>query len=248
MTFSDALPCRPGERAWQALLRALPDLQGKTVLDLGCGTGEPAAAIAARGARVIGVDAQEDFLREARARGIAGAEFVAADLRSLPELGVAADGLWCCYSVAYFVELVPVLVSWARHLRPGGWIAITEIDDLLGQEPLNVSTVSLLDAYARDALAAKRYDFHMGRKLRGHLEEAGFRVDLSGVLEDPEFAFLGAAGAAALDSWRRRLDRMPVLRDFCGAEFEGLRRDFLACLAREDHRSRAKVVGCIARR
>jgi hypothetical protein len=40
---------------------------------------------------------------------------------------------------------------------------------------------------------------------------------------------------------------MKLLRDFCGAEFDEIRDDLLDCLARPEHRARARVVCVIAR-
>jgi hypothetical protein len=54
-------------------------------LDPGCAVGE-AAELVARGARVIGVDANEDLLVIARSKCLANAEFLKADLATLPEL------------------------------------------------------------------------------------------------------------------------------------------------------------------
>jgi len=233
-------------RAWPKIFDALPLLRGQTVLDLGCGVGDQAAELVARGARVIGIETNEVFLLAARSRPIPNAEFHAEDLRTLPELGVVADGLWCSFTAAYFPDLAPVLASWGKQLRPGGWAALTEVDDLFGHEPLGERPKSWLDGYARDALAAGRYDFHMGRKLGDHLERCGFTISTSMTLEDQELAFDGPARPEVVDAWRARFDRMKLLRDFCGRDFEGVRDEFLGCLARVDHRSVAKVRCCIA--
>jgi trans-aconitate methyltransferase len=71
-------------RPWGRIFEALPPFAGRTVLDLGCGPGDLAAELVARGARVIGFDANEELVRAARARGLAGARFELADMRALP--------------------------------------------------------------------------------------------------------------------------------------------------------------------
>ena len=164
---------------------ALPALQGQTVLDLGCGVGDLAAEFVNRGARVIGVDINEELLREAWARQLPNAEFRAGDLRALPDFEIAADGLWCSFAAAYFPALPTALAAWARSLRPDGWITLTEIDDLFGHEPLSLRTKVLFRSYAEGAFAAGGYDFHMGRKLRAHLEGAGFRTRSCHSLDRP---------------------------------------------------------------
>ena len=105
---------------------------------------------------------------------------------------------------------------------------------------------ALFRAYAEDALAAARYDFHMGRKLRDHLERSGFKVSKMLTLADQELSFSGPARPEVLDAWRNRFDRMKLLRDFCGADFEQVREEFLDCLMRADHSSTATVYCCIA--
>jgi hypothetical protein len=127
-------------------------------------------------------------------------------------------------------------------------MALTEVDDLFGHDPVRARTRESLDAYARAALQAGRYDFHMGRKLAGHLAAARFTVVRQLTFADQELAFSGPARTDVLDAWRSRLDRMKLLHEFCGAEFAAVRDDFLACLGRTDHRSTASVCFCLARR
>ena len=235
-----------GWRDWPGIFAVLPELSGRTILDLGCGAGDQAAELVARGAHVIGVDANDELLRVAGSRGLANVEFRPANLRQLPDLGVMADGLWSSFAAAYFPDLVAMLTTWKRHLRPGGWIALTEIDDLFGHEPLSPRSRALLDAYAREAFAAGRYDFHMGCKLHEHLARAGFSVSRVLTVEDQELAFQSPARAEVIDAWRARLERMTLLRELCGAEFGQLREEFLSCLAHAEHSSRAKVYVCLA--
>ena len=235
-----------GWREWPAIFAELPSVEGQTVLDLGCGVGDQAAELVARGAHVVGVDVNEELLGEARSRGLAGAEFRTADLRAPLDLGKAADGIWSSFAAAYFPDLSAVLEIWKRGLRPGGWIALTEIDDLFGHEPLGARTRALLEGYAREALAAGRYDFHMGSKLEEHLTHAGFSVSRELALADQELSFTGPARPEVIEAWRARLEGMRLLCEFCGRNFEQVRDDFLGCLARADHRSTARVVCCIA--
>jgi ubiquinone/menaquinone biosynthesis C-methylase UbiE len=235
-----------GWRAWPTILDALPLTQGQRVLDLGCGVGDLAAEFVNRGSCVIGVDAQEELLLDARSRRLSNAEFRMADLRSLPDLGIAVDGIWCSFTAAYFPDLPSILRAWTANLKPGGWIAVTEIDDLFGHEPLSVQTKQLFKDYAENALAAGRYDFFMGRKLPSYLETCGFTVSKILTIEDQEFSFSGPARPEVLDAWRARFNRMSLLRDFCGKGFEQLQEEFLGCLIRVDHESVSKVCCYIA--
>ena len=234
-----------GWRAWPTVLAELPALAGRTVFDLGCGTGDLAAELSSRGAKVIGFDGNEALLKHARERQAHVADFRACDLHTFSP-SEPCDGVWCSFTAAYFPSLAERLQSWTSSLRPGGWIALTEVDNLFGHEPLGEQSRALLDAYARQSLQANRYDFYMGRKLGAALVEAGFRVQTSLTLPDRELAFAGPAEPEVLLAWAARLDRMLLLQTFCGSEFAALRNDFLSCLASSEHRSTGSVVCCIA--
>jgi ubiquinone/menaquinone biosynthesis C-methylase UbiE len=233
-------------RDWVTVLDALPPLKGQMIFDLGCGPGDLAAALVARGAHVVGFDLSEELLREARSQNSRQTEFHAADLRSFPDPGRSADGIWCSFAAAYFPDLPAVLATWTRSLQPGGWIAVTEIDNLFGHEPIAGQTKALLSAYAAEAFAAGRYDFHMGHKLKGHLEHCGFEVIKLLTLRDQELSFNGPAAGDVLDAWRARFKRMKGLHDFCGSRAAQVQEDFLHGLMQADHQSSAKVICGIA--
>ena len=65
-------------------------------------------------------------------------------------------------------------------------------------------------------------------------------------MPDLELTFIGPARPDVIEAWRNRFDRMQLLRDFCGEDFAAVRADFLACLARTDHRCDAQVHCCVA--
>jgi len=233
-------------RSWSRVFELLPNLDGQLVLDLGCGIGDQTAELVARGASCIGIDVSDEMLASAKSRAIPNTEFRRLDLGEALGIENLVDGIWCSFAAAYFPQLVPRLMAWKEHLKPGGWIALTEIDNLFGHEPLSHETRTLLDSYERDALASHRYDFHMGRKLAEHLRAAGFTIRQSEVISDKEFSFDGPAEPKVLAAWSARLDRLGALQKFCGSSFPRLRDDYLAALASSHHRSNAKVHCCIA--
>lgn len=233
-------------RDWPTVFHALPPLDGRTVLDFGCGVGDQAATLVARGARVIGYDANEELIRVARARALPSAEFRIGDLREDLDLDGQADGIWCSFTAAFFPDFDKVLERWSNYLKPGGWLVVTEVDDLFGHEPLPAEIRALLNRYAEHALAAGRYDFHMGRKLATHLRQAGFLVSETLKLADQELSFVGRGQPEVLQAWRNRFARMELLRRFCGEMAQAVEDEFMACLERDDHRSLAKVYRCIA--
>jgi trans-aconitate methyltransferase len=152
MSLADEYKRQARWRDWEAVLRLLPLRAGERVLDLGCALGDQSAMLAARGAQVVGVDANAELLAQADRRAIPGANFVQADAADVSGLGLdPVDGIWSSFTAAYFPDFGPVLASWLQLLRPGGWIALVEMDDLLGHEPLTQTSRLMVDAFYEDA-------------------------------------------------------------------------------------------------
>ena len=233
-------------REWQTILDSLPHPDGQIVLDLGCGIGDLAADFSTRGASVVGIDINEEAIDYASNRRIANAEFRQSNLHTFRDPGICVDGIWSSFAAAYFPAFHDTLAAWIEHLRGGGWLALTEVDDLFGHHPLSKRTSELLTRYARDAMGRLRYDFHMGRKLSRLAEQVGLRVARQFAVTDAELSFSGKADPEVQKAWRLRFDRMHTLREFCGAEFSDVRDDFLNCLNRDDHHCTATVQCCIA--
>jgi SAM-dependent methyltransferase len=105
-----------------AILDALP---AGNALDAACGTGRYAGYLAARGHRVVGVDRSPDMLDRARARVPQG-EFLLGDLRQLPLPDDAVDIAVCGLALAHVPALEPVITEFARVLRPGGHLVISD--------------------------------------------------------------------------------------------------------------------------
>ena len=246
MSLADEYQRQFNWRSWATMFDALPPLDGQLMLDLGCAVGDQSAELVRRGARVIGIDSNEALLACARARAISNAEFRLGDLTELEERDAPVDGIWCSFAVAYLTNLAPTLAAWRKLLKPGAWVAITEIDDLFAHEPVQDETRELFARYVHEALAANRYDFQMGRKLPAHLNQAGFSLSSDLTLPDRELSFTGPADPEVVEACRRRLERTGKLREFCGRRFERLRADFLAALIHPNHRSLSTVRFCIA--
>jgi SAM-dependent methyltransferase len=107
----------------RAILDGLPP--GRAV-DAACGTGRYSAYLAAAGHRVIGVDTSADMLAKARAKVPAGS-FAVADLAALPLADDEADLIVCALALPHVPALAPVLAEFARVLRPGGHLIVSDI-------------------------------------------------------------------------------------------------------------------------
>jgi len=110
------------ERAVLALLRLAP-LGSGPVLDLGCGAGRHARALAAAAAPVIGLDLSAPLLAAAAAGGTA-ARLVRGDMRAVPLRGGCVTAVVSLFtSFGYFgppAAHAGVVAEVARVLAPGG--------------------------------------------------------------------------------------------------------------------------------
>jgi ubiquinone/menaquinone biosynthesis C-methylase UbiE len=109
---------QPGLRA------RLPELTGRTVLDLGCGDGTLARELARRGAtRVLGADPSGRMLALARARTAdPQVRYVQAFAEDLSLRCGCADLVVSSLAFHYVADLGLVLDRIARWLGPGGWL------------------------------------------------------------------------------------------------------------------------------
>lgn len=107
---------------WQipeAELGLLGDVDGKDVLELGCGAARFSIALAARGARCVGLDYSERQLEHARSLG---AEFplVHAPAEDVPLPDVGFDVVFSDHGALSWGDPPRVVPEVARLLRPGG--------------------------------------------------------------------------------------------------------------------------------
>jgi SAM-dependent methyltransferase len=95
-------------------------------LDAACGTGRFAEFLARRGHQVIGVDSSPDMLAHARRR-VPDGEFHVGELDRLPLPDDCVDVIVCALALVHVPELQPVLAEFARVLRPGGDLVISDL-------------------------------------------------------------------------------------------------------------------------
>ncbi|MFW2334854.1 class I SAM-dependent methyltransferase [Ilumatobacter sp.] len=111
------------------LVPALGLEPGMRVLDVGCGPGRHAHALAQLGISVHGVDISHRFVEIARADAPAGATFERLDARSMPFDG-EFDAVICLCQGAFGLMTADghddvVFTGIARALRPGGRLALS---------------------------------------------------------------------------------------------------------------------------
>jgi demethylmenaquinone methyltransferase/2-methoxy-6-polyprenyl-1,4-benzoquinol methylase len=97
------------------------------VVDLACGTGDFCELAATRGARVTGVDFAFQMLRCARLREHDLA-CVQGDAERLPFRSASVDAVTCGFALRNFVSLEAALSEIARIVKPGGRVALIDVD------------------------------------------------------------------------------------------------------------------------
>lgn len=128
-----------GQTSWhtaaeQAEVAALLELgPGMHLLDVGCGSGGPALALAQRtGCSVTGLDVEPAGIAQAetqaKAHGLGDrAAFRVADCTArLPLEDGAVDAVLCIDAINHLPDRSATLREWARVLRPGGRLLFTD--------------------------------------------------------------------------------------------------------------------------
>jgi demethylmenaquinone methyltransferase/2-methoxy-6-polyprenyl-1,4-benzoquinol methylase len=110
------------DRRWKARLAERSAAGSDThALDLACGTGDIAFALARRGARVVGLDVTHRMLQLASAKaGAAAVGFVTGDMMALPFRDGQFDLVTTGYGIRNVPEIQQALAEMHRVLKPGG--------------------------------------------------------------------------------------------------------------------------------
>ena len=131
LTLLDTIPFF-GEykRESYGLLKAAPGLR---VLEVGCGLGDDASALAklvAPGGSAVGIDGSRGMVEAARKRhgGVEGLSFEVANASTLPFDDASFDGCRTDRVLQHIADPAAVIREMARVLRPGGSLVIYDND------------------------------------------------------------------------------------------------------------------------
>ena len=182
------------------LLALLGPVEGRDVLDLGCGDGALTLRLVEAGARVVGVDASADMVRAARGRGIDARQ---ADGTALAFVA-AFDAVFSNAALHWMTRPDAVIAGVARALRPQGRF-VAELGGMGNVAAIRTALIAVLevDHGIRTDLGGIWY-FPSADEHRTRLERAGFAVEEIALIPRP------TPVAAGMEAWLATL-AAPVL-------------------------------------
>jgi demethylmenaquinone methyltransferase/2-methoxy-6-polyprenyl-1,4-benzoquinol methylase len=121
------------DRAWKRRLVSMSAAGPQTrALDLACGTGDIAFALADRGAAVVGLDVTLRMIQLARqkaaVRGGPALPFIVGDMMTLPFSDASFDLITTGYGIRNVPQIRPAIGEIRRVLRPGGLMLSLDFD------------------------------------------------------------------------------------------------------------------------
>jgi len=167
---------------------------GEAILDLGCGTGELATAIAARGARVVGLDSSAEMIAVARERAPA-LEWVIGDGEALA-FDATFDAVFSNAALHWMTRADAAARGIARALKPGGRL-VAEFGGAGCVGTVCAAVARELAARGEDPARWLRWYFPTIAAYAAVLESAGLEPRTMTLFERPT----RLAGADGLADW-----------------------------------------------
>ncbi len=186
----------PGGQGWlaayQRIQRSLVDINravlafaearpGERLIDVGCGTGETTAALAAAvgaSGHVLGLDISEPLIEAARAKAAANSSFVVGDATTHPFEAGACDLVFSRFGVMFFAEPAAAFRNLRRALKPSGRLAFvcwrTPQENPWGLVPVRAAAPFLPPLPKLGPEDPGQYSFGNRARVERILTEAGF--------------------------------------------------------------------------
>jgi len=164
-------------------------LQGKRVVDVGCGGGILSESMARAGAQVTGIDLAEKPLKVAKLHKLESGVEVDYRLIAAEELAAAEpesfDVVTCMEMLEHVPDPVSVMTACARMVKPGGWVFFST----LNRNPKSYLFAIVGAEYVLNMLPKGTHDwsrFIKPHELAAYARQAGLdSVDLMGMTYNP---------------------------------------------------------------
>lgn len=181
---------------------------GMQSIDVGCGIGLLTMLMheLSHRAKTVGVDGSAARIETARSllsSADGGIEFVNADVHKLPMGADSFDFAWSRFVFEYLPDPSLVLREMIRVTRPGGIVAVADLDaQLTNFHPQTVSTRRGMQEAFR-LLGQDGFDPWMGRKLFSMFKANGMRYIKAAAV--PYQTYCAGLPPDAQDNWRLKL-------------------------------------------
>jgi 2-polyprenyl-6-hydroxyphenyl methylase/3-demethylubiquinone-9 3-methyltransferase len=164
-------------------------LQGKRVVDVGCGGGILSESMASEGARVTGIDLAEKPLKVAKLHQLESGVKVDYRLIAAEELAAAEpesfDVVTCMEMLEHVPDPVSVMTACARMVKPDGWVFFST----LNRNPKSYLFAIVGAEYVLNMLPKGTHDwgrFIKPHELAAYARQAGLdTVELMGMTYSP---------------------------------------------------------------
>jgi len=180
-------------RIWEGIGGALDGRH--RILEIGCGPGDDARRLAARGHEVVGVDVEASSGWDVPSPGVT---FIECSAEQLPFPDASFDAVLERDALHHIGEPGRALREMRRVLRPDGVAVIVECNRY---NPLFYVHMTRLHGH----------DHFSVPYLRGLLEATFDRVDIR-MLETRAYPYVGDAAMPAVRGWERAVERVPGVR------------------------------------
>lgn len=152
------------------VLDLLGNIEGKSILDCGCGTGRFADIFARSGANAIGMDISENMLSIAK-RKVPFAKFIRGDVFSLPFKEKKFDIVVCSQVLTHLHKYKEPLLEMKRVMKENGTIIIDIRNILWPLRPLQILKQKIMEY--------NEYNPHFThiRRIKKICNEIGLEID-----------------------------------------------------------------------